>query len=67
VWLWLQHGQFFSFTRTESELAQVENSTNYFIDDIESERRFPANPSKLCDWCEFRDICPALSRPRQAW
>ena len=24
-----------------------------------SEERFPARTSKLCDWCSFKDICPA--------
>ncbi|EMR73860.1 hypothetical protein MBGDN05_00453 [Thermoplasmatales archaeon SCGC AB-539-N05] len=27
------------------------------IDRIESEEKFEANPSTLCDWCEFKPVC----------
>ncbi|HEX2155097.1 MAG TPA: PD-(D/E)XK nuclease family protein [Acidimicrobiia bacterium] len=25
------------------------------------DNRFPARPGRLCDWCSYRDICPAFS------
>ena len=27
------------------------------IDEIENAREFPKSQSKLCDWCEFQDLC----------
>ncbi len=27
------------------------------IKEIEKTNEFPANKSRLCDWCEYRDIC----------
>ena len=29
------------------------------IDRAISADRFPARPSRLCDWCAYKDICPA--------
>lgn len=58
VWHFLQSGECFRLRREESDLVQIVNETNRFIDEIESERQFPARPSRLCDWCEFREICP---------
>jgi putative RecB family exonuclease len=59
---YLQQGESFCWTRTQSDLVQIVEDTSRFIDEIESERRwprFPAQPGPLCDWCEFREICPA--------
>ena len=58
VWHFLQYGECFRLRRAESDLVQIVNETNRFIDEVESETRFPAHPGRLCDWCEFREICP---------
>jgi len=29
------------------------------IDRAMASDRFPTRPGRLCDWCSFRDICPA--------
>ena len=31
-----------------------------------SENRFPARPGRLCDWCAFKDRCPAFAEPAAA-
>lgn len=31
------------------------------INKIEKEKKFEANVSNICDWCEFRSICPKWS------
>ncbi len=49
--------------RTPEQLDAVQASCVAVMDDIESrgreEERFPTKPSRLCDWCAFRAICPA--------
>jgi putative RecB family exonuclease len=59
VWHFLSRGMTFRLQRSESDLLQILQETNRLVDRIESETRFPANVGPLCDWCEFRDICPA--------
>ena len=44
-------------TRSDEELESLKKETIKLIDRIESEERFEANPSVVCDWCEFRSVC----------
>jgi putative RecB family exonuclease len=32
------------------------------IDRALQSERFPTRPGRLCDWCSYRDICPAWSQ-----
>lgn len=59
VWHFLSRGVSFRLRRTQSDLLHVLQDTNRLVDRIECEERFPANTGPLCDWCEFRNICPA--------
>jgi putative RecB family exonuclease len=45
--------------RTPEQLEALRRETIELIDRIEAEREFPAQKNRLCDWCEFREICPA--------
>lgn len=53
----LEAGEKISTTRTEEDL---ENQKDKIIETVEKIKkgRFEANPSKQCDWCDYRDICP---------
>lgn len=51
--------------RTEPQLLRVLQETNSRIDHVEAQATFPARVSKLCDWCEFREICPAWASARK--
>lgn len=44
--------------RTEEELEALKWETVKLIEQIEAEKDFKPTVSKLCDWCEFRPICP---------
>ena len=49
-------------TPTEGELVQTEKTLFRVADEILKaieEDSFKAKPSKLCDWCFFKTICPA--------
>ena len=58
---YLSRGVSFRLRRTESDLRRIVQETKRFIRDIETTTRFPA-VKRLCDWCEFRAICPAWTR-----
>ncbi len=45
-----------------SDLISVEKTLNRVAADINnsiSQENWPAKPSRLCDWCYFKNICPA--------
>ena len=50
--------------RTDEELDELKWDTIQLIDAIESAEEFPANPSGLCNWCEFDTICKKASSPK---
>jgi putative RecB family exonuclease len=52
-------GEVFCRQQSRSELVEILDDAHRVIDDIESERMFRANVTPLCNWCEFREICPA--------
>ena len=57
VWHFLKFDEEINSTRTNEELERLKQSTIQFIDTIESTEVFPANPSKLCEWCKYKSIC----------
>lgn len=59
VWHYLQRGQRRTSTRTPEELQALREDTIGLIDRIHAERDFEPTKIALCDWCEYRAICPA--------
>jgi len=57
VWHFLAFNKEIDSTRTDEELEELKKSVIELIDKIESDEKFEANPSLLCDWCEFKPIC----------
>ena len=46
-------------TRTPEQLADLREQVLASIKHIEAQTTFPAKTSSLCDWCEYRPLCPA--------
>lgn len=59
VWHFLAQDDRRTATRTEAEIEEHRRQAMRLVDRIEAARDFPARPSPLCRWCEFRDLCPA--------
>jgi len=57
VWHFLAFDKEIDSTRSDEELENLKKETISLIDEIESEENFPANPSYLCDWCEYKPVC----------
>ena len=59
VWHYLRQGRTLRSTRTPEALDRLAGETRALIDRIRRQSIFPAKPSALCGWCEFREGCPA--------
>lgn len=59
IWHYLAHNQKIKSKRTNQQLSKLKQETKELIKQIESTTDFPFCPSVLCNWCEYKDICPA--------
>lgn len=59
IWHFLAHNRKIISKRTNEQLAQLRAETLALIKKIESTTEFTPNKSVLCDWCEYKSICPA--------
>jgi len=57
VWHFLAHDMKVCLSRTNEQLEQLRKDVIDLINEIEATRHFPANKTRLCDWCEYRNIC----------
>ncbi len=58
VWDYLLNNTIRISTRSETQLQELRDDTIRLIDQIEDATEFPARPSALCGWCEYRSRCP---------
>lgn len=61
VWHYLAHNEKLCSRRTNEELTKLKQETLELIERIEQTKEFPTNRSMLCDWCEYKGICPAFN------
>jgi len=57
IWHFLAFDKEIDSTRTNEELENLKKDTIDLIDRVEREEKFEANPSYLCDWCEYKPVC----------
>ena len=58
VWHYLSFNKTLKSERSPAQLDTLRNQTIEKIDEIEATRTYPAQPSALCRWCEYRELCP---------
>ena len=58
IWHFLSFNQDVVMQKTEEELERLRLETIETIKRIESTREFPTKTTALCNWCEFRPMCP---------
>jgi putative RecB family exonuclease len=61
VWHYLHQGAVRTSARAAGALEALRVSTIALIDRIRATRDFPPKTGPLCDWCEYRDRCPAFA------
>jgi putative RecB family exonuclease len=59
IWHYLAHNQKIISKRTNEQLEELKYETKQLIKKIENSMYFPTDKSILCDWCEYREVCPA--------
>ena len=63
VWHYVRFDKEIRSRRTPDQLAALADDCIAIIQDIESRgetaEAFPTDPSRLCDWCTYRTLCPA--------
>ncbi len=58
IWHYLIFDQEIHSRRTPDDLEALREETIALIDEIETATEFPTKQSALCNWCEYRAICP---------
>ena len=62
VWHYLRFGAELRSRRTPEQLVALKAECIALIEDIESrgedDEDFPTSASRLCDWCDYRELCP---------
>ncbi|MEM0231266.1 MAG: PD-(D/E)XK nuclease family protein [Candidatus Woesearchaeota archaeon] len=58
VWHYLAFDKEMRSERTDEQLEKLRDEVLSIIREIESEDKFEPKMSALCDWCEFRPVCP---------
>lgn len=59
VWHYMIFGMEFRSRRSEDQLNGLIGETKRLIGTIENDSVFQTKVSALCDWCEYKSICPA--------
>ena len=58
MWHYLAFDKEIVSERTQDQLMKLRRETIKAIDKIEAAKDFPSVVTRLCDWCNFRPICP---------
>lgn len=58
VWHYLAFDRELRSERTAEQLENLREETLQAVKKIVSAKEFPANESNLCNWCEYKNICP---------
>ncbi len=61
IWHFLAPNKEIVIVKTEEQLDKLKRDTIELIKKIESEKEFKPKVSSLCEWCQFRSICPEWS------
>ena len=62
IWHYLAYNKKMQSRRTDEQLEQLKQEIINLINKIEETQEFPANPSALCNWCEYQSICPECNK-----
>ena len=64
VWHFLAHDMKFSLSMTNEQLDKLKKEVIELINKVEATKDFPANKTRLCDWCEYKSICPEFNEKK---
>ncbi len=58
VWHYLRHGKDIISTRGDEARESLRRELETLLRAIKNDHEFAPKKSALCDWCEYRDLCP---------
>lgn len=61
TWHYLAHNKKICSERTNEQLQNLKQEIKKLIEKIEQTKEFPGIVTKLCDWCEYKPICPKFN------
>lgn len=61
VWHFVRHGKSLVSSRSAQARDALKAELSRLIERIKSDHVFEPNKTPLCDWCEFRDLCPLFA------
>jgi putative RecB family exonuclease len=64
VWHYLAYNRKIHSRRSDENLKEFRKEIIDLITKIESTKDFPAKKSALCNWCEYKKICPAFTNEK---
>jgi putative RecB family exonuclease len=62
IWHYLAFDKEIKITKTPAQLETVKRNTLGLIGRIEAATSFPVHVTPLCNWCEYKEICPAMKK-----
>jgi len=65
IWHYLAHNKKIISKRTNEQLQNLKKQTLELIKKIESTKEFPSKKTILCNWCEYKNICPVWNQENQ--
>ncbi|MGH9678401.1 MAG: RecB family exonuclease [Candidatus Acidiferrales bacterium] len=60
IWHYLAFDKEIKITKTREQLEAVRRNTLGLIRQIEAATSFPVHVTPLCNWCEYKEMCPAM-------
>ena len=68
AWHYVAFDEIVTSTRTGEQLDQLAHDTSRLIETVElavAERKLPTSTGTLCEWCEYRPLCPEFAHQCQ--
>lgn len=62
IWHYLTFDHDISVGKTLRQLEMVKRQTLDIVSRIEATTSFPTHVTPLCDWCEYKEMCPAMKK-----
>lgn len=60
-WHYVRHGKTLVSVRDEAARARMLADVTALVSRIKHDHEFKTNKTVLCDWCEYKDLCPEFS------
>ena len=63
--IYIRYSRVYDVTWTRDDLSKLESKIASLIRRIKEDKEFLPRPNNLCNWCEYKDICPLRKEIRK--